>query len=171
MFINRRFPVVVAIVAMFLVSGCDLSSPDGGFDGDCGGVCGALMASECFYGGGEDDCNTSCNGWDAAANASGNQDCINAWNDYIDCAVSETLPNCGGVATWNVLPCRGEWDHYQNYCVYYFTPAEACIANSAFDAFCAGVAGKPVGKVCRGVEDAGCVVGGTTSNADLYCCP
>ncbi len=165
--------VPCAFVAAFVTFGCEPADPDDGNDGDasCAEVCGVLMASECFYGGGEADCNTSCEGWDSQAAASSLIGCPEAWIDYKECMAAASVDNCGGVATWNVIECRGEWDHYQNYCVYGFSSTQPCLGGATWDAYCTGVAGKPHGKLCRGEEEAGCVVGGTPINTDLYCCP
>ncbi len=165
--------VPCTVVAAFLVFGCEPAGPDDGNNGDatCAEVCGVLMSSECFYGGGEADCNTTCDGWDTQATASSLIGCPDAWVAYKECMVDADINNCGGVATWNVIECRGQWDHYQNYCVYGLPSTTACVAEALLDSFCAGVAGKPHGKICRGQEEAGCVVGGTSNNADLYCCP
>jgi hypothetical protein len=166
--------LLAGFLATTMIAGCETVEADNDTvvtgDADCAAVCAALMSANCFYGGGEADCNTSCNGWDQMYAAKG-QDCKDAWTSYKECIVVETIPTCGGVATYNVMPCRGEWDHSQNYCLYNATPAEACIANAAFDPFCASTAYTKKGMVCRGDVPTDCVIGGTSSNADLYCCP
>ena len=181
---KHQFLTLAAAACVLALTGCPTSdsgtSDTGGTDstasdtpvtgGDCAGVCAALMASHCFYGGGESDCNTSCNGWDSMY-AAKSADCTAAWAGYKGCIVGATIPDCGGVATWNVMACRPLWDHTQNYCVYGMSPSQACLANAAFDAFCTAVAGKTHGFVCQGAVPADCVVGGNSNNADLYCCP
>lgn len=143
----------------------------GSAKGDCAGVCAALMASHCFYAGGESDCNRSCDGWDQEVAASSSADCKAFWNAYQDCMVSETLADCGGVATWNPMACRHEWDHYQGYCLYGYTPSTPCQTVSAFDTVCGGVAGKPRAMSCMGDVPSDCAIAGTSNNAFLYCCP
>lgn len=171
--VGVRWALVLTVAVAF---GCDSgssSSSDAAVAsgaGDCAGVCGALMSSHCFYGGGESDCNTSCTGWDTNYGA-GSDACKAAWKGYKDCMVAATIDDCGGVATWNVMPCRAEWDHTQNYCLNGVLPTEACMQNAAWDAYCTGTPAKPTGNVCRGDVPAGCTIAGTSVNADTYCCP
>lgn len=142
-------------------------------DGTCAGVCSVLTSSNCFYAGGESDCNSSCNGWETQYVAAGSAPCQQAWSDYKAC-VSGGVPQCNagvGEAIWNVLKCRGHWDHFQNYCMNGFQPSVPCQAVAVFDAVCAGAPGGPHAMSCFGDVPPGCEVGGTTSNANLYCCP
>ena len=100
---SRSFSLLVpcAFVAAFVTFGCEPADPDDGNDGDasCAEVCGVLMASECFYGGGEADCNTSCEGWDSQTAASSLIGCPEAWIDYKECMAAASVDNCGGVAS------------------------------------------------------------------------
>lgn len=169
--------VGVTLIAAGCVAACGGSDDSGGAAGsggspagDCGGECSVLMSTHCFYAGGENDCATSCNGWEAQAN-SGSDPCKQAWADYKSCMVTASISDCGGVPTWNVLPCRAQYDHFWNYCYNGVTPDTPCIDNAAFNAYCADVPGKPAGKVCQGSVPVDCAVGGTSTNADLYCCP
>jgi hypothetical protein len=144
----------------------------GGGNANCDDVCNALFAQSCFYGGGESDCSTSCNGWDMMY-ASGTDYCQQAWSDYKSCIAGGGL-TCidDGNPDWNAAPCRGDWDHVQNYCVNMNAmPDTPCMENAAFDAFCSGTPATPHGKSCFGDAPAGCVVGGTENNSNLYCCP
>ena len=89
----------------------------GGGSGDtsCDGVCNALFAQHCFYGGGESDCRMSCNGWETQYVAQGPDYCKAAWADYKSCIVSKTL-TCADTtdAHWAVVACREHRDHFQN---------------------------------------------------------
>lgn len=150
-------------------------SGDGGGGGggeSCDDVCDALFAQSCFYGGGEADCRTSCNGWDAMY-ATGVDYCQTAWGDYRSCVTSAALVCTDDFdPDWNAMPCRQHWDHVQNYCVSMSAmPSTPCTVNAAFDAFCTATPGTPQGRVCPGDAPADCVVGGNDNNADLYCCP
>jgi hypothetical protein len=167
---HTRIPVLIGFAICFVGCPTDSGSNNGNGTGDCTDVCAVLMAAQCYYGGGEADCNASCSGWDTMYGA-GTAPCQAAWAEYKACVSSASLDNCGGVLTWNVLECRASWDHTQNYCVNYMQPSIPCMTNAAWDPFCSGVAGKTNAKLCRGDVPAGCVVGGTASNADLYCCP
>ncbi len=142
----------------------------GGGDTSCDGVCDSLFAQGCFYAGGEQDCRTSCNGWETQYVETGPDYCQAAWADYKACITSETL-TCTGVADWNAMPCRGHWDHFQGYCINRnATPDTACMQNAAWDSYCMDAA-KPRGNLCMGDVPAGCVIAGTNNNASLYCCP
>lgn len=149
-------------------------SPGGGASGDtsCDGVCNSLFAQKCFYGGGESDCRKSCTGWETQYVAAGADYCKTAWSDWKACITSQSLTCVDDYnPDWNAAPCRQHWDHFQNYCINQnATPDTPCTDNAAFDAFCAGDAAHPKGKSCFGNAPAGCVVGGTSNNASLYCC-
>lgn len=145
----------------------------GGGGSSCDDVCDAMFAQSCFYGGGEADCRTSCNGWNTQYTSTGADYCQTAWADYRTCMTSASL-TCAddGNPDWGAIECRGDWDHVQNYCVYRnATPATPCMVNAAFDAFCTSTPATPEGRSCLGDAPAGCVVGGTQNNANLYCCP
>lgn len=172
-----------ALAGSLLLGACGGGGGAGGADGtggstpseakSCDDVCNALFDKGCFYAGGESDCRRSCTGWEEQYVATGPEYCKAAWADYKACVVSEQLTCSDDLnPDWNALPCRPHWDHFQNYCIQKSaTPETECIENPGFDAFCEGDAAHPKGKVCRGDAPAECVVGGTNSNADLYCCP
>lgn len=145
-----------------------------GAGASCDGVCNALFAQHCFYGGGESDCRRSCNGWETQYVAVGADYCKQAWADWKGCAASAALV-CANDSDpdWNALPCRHHWDHVQNYCINKnATPDTPCLPdNAVLNTFCAGTPATPNGKSCFGNPPQGCVVGGTSNNANLYCCP
>jgi len=142
-------------------------------DASCDQVCDSLKTKGCFYAGGDADCRMSCNGWETQYVAAGADYCHDAWESYKSCVVSETLQCPDDLnPDWNALPCRGHWDHFQNYCINKnATPDTPCTENTAFDTFCSDQPGKPKGKSCFGNAPAECSVGGTINNSNLYCCP
>lgn len=178
--LTRTLVRVVCVGWVCLAMGCPEdgdgaggSGGGGGGDTSCDSVCDALLSQSCFYGGGEADCRTSCNGWETMYVASGPDYCMQAWNDYKGCIASENL-TCVDDSNpdWNAAPCRGHWDHFQNYCINMNAmPDTPCMENAAFDAFCAATPATPKGKSCFGNAPAGCVIGGNENNANLYCCP
>ncbi len=140
-------------------------------DTSCDGVCNALMSQHCFYGGGDADCRMSCTGWETQYVAAGPDYCKQAWSDYKSCIVSETL-TCpmDSDAHWGVVACREHWDHFNNYCINMnATPSSPCMAVSMFDSICDS--GHPHAQSCFGDVPSGCVVGGTESYSNTYCCP
>lgn len=173
---------MIAIACLGIGADCggDDESGTGGSAGgapagpaSCDDVCNSLFDQGCFYAGGENDCRMSCNGWETQYVSPGPDYCHAAWEAYKSCVVSETM-DCPDDYNpdWNALPCRGHWDHFQNYCINQnATPSTPCTENAALDAFCADSPGKPKGKSCFGDAPADCVVGGTINNSNLYCCP
>ena len=145
----------------------------GGGGSSCEDVCGALFEQNCFYGGGEADCMTSCEGYVTTYVTPGPDYCQAAWDAYTGCVTTAALVCTDDFdPDWNAMPCRGHWDHYTNYCVNMNAmPTTPCTDNAAFDAFCTGTPATPKGRSCLGDAPADCVVGGTDNNSDLYCCP
>jgi hypothetical protein len=116
------------------------------------------------------DCVKECEDTNALVNDGAHtQACIDEYEAFKACMTSTTLA-CNGfdVAKGS---CRADYDHYYNYCQGIATPESPCITNDAWNAFCASTAATPVGKVCQGDAEPGCVMGGNDNNADLYCCP
>ena len=153
-------------------SGGSENPPSG--EADCAGVCSALMKAKCFYAGGETDCNRSCTGWETEFVANGPAYCQQAWSDYKTCMTTTAIATCPdqvGIAQWNVMECRMHWDHFNNYCQSGMSPSQPCTDMAMFNSVCNTVPGKPNARSCFGDVPAGCVVGGTTNNSNLYCCP
>jgi len=152
------------------------SGGDGDGDSSCEGVCNALISQGCFYASAQDqsDCQMSCNGYETMYAAVGPDYCMQAWSDYKTCIANESL-HCveDFEPDWETVTCRDHWDHFQNYCVTKNAmPSTPCMPDMPiFDSFCTATPATPHGKSCFGDAPAGCVVGGTENNSNVYCCP
>ncbi|MBM4395787.1 MAG: hypothetical protein FJ087_08860 [Deltaproteobacteria bacterium] len=93
--------------------------------------------------------------------------CKEANDSYLACGATKGL-HCMDYQI-DYMPCRSEKDHTYNYCNGVSTPDTPCMAVPVFDVACTG--GTPKAYNCRGNVPAGCVVGGTNNNSDMYCCP
>ncbi|HEY3452602.1 MAG TPA: hypothetical protein VGK67_40030 [Myxococcales bacterium] len=98
------------------------------------------------------------------------QYCQDAYAHYIDCLAAMTNPQCG-FKSLDPGECRPAMDHYKNYCILSFTPEEPCVDSPPIlNALCAD---KPQQRPrsCMGEVESGCVMGGDSDFANVYCCP
>lgn len=133
---------------------------------DCAAMCANVARAGCNPDD-ERECLDTCNEAAAHAAASESEACQQAHAAWVGCMTHTDL-RCSGFGV-DGLPCRADRDHARNYCVHGFTPEEPCLENPAASHLCPATA--PNAKICRGAPESGCVVGGTDSNDDLYCCP
>ena len=133
----------------------------------CAEICDNLAAAGCDASSDPAACLADCEPREEIARSSEWEACTDAWADWTRCAANEEFV-CEGFDV-SILPCREERDRARNRCELGLGPEDPCLDNPVFDHLCPD--DKPDARICRGVKEEGCVVGGTDNHADLYCCP